>query len=98
MMAWTKARKFPGVRWCTSKTMAALPLYLIAIPFRRSFAAAIGFVEEELKRLTVMRSADVTLVARQINLEVTGPNTVISSENAGPARIRGIPSTTLGIT
>jgi len=44
-----------------------------------------------LKRLTVMRSADVTLVALQINLEVTGPNTVISSENAGPARIRGIP-------
>ena len=38
-----------------------------------------------------MRSADVTLVALQINLEVTSPNTVISSENAGPARIRGIP-------
>ena len=29
--------------------MAVLPLYLIAIPFRRSFAAAIGFVKR-LKR------------------------------------------------
>src|SRR4029077_1084476 len=41
MIAWTKARRFPGVRWCTSSTMAVLPLYLIAIPLRRSFAAAI---------------------------------------------------------
>lgn len=41
MIACTKARKFPGVRWCTSRTMAVLPLYLIAIPLRRSFAAAI---------------------------------------------------------
>jgi hypothetical protein len=49
MIAWTNARKLPGVRWCTSNTMAGLPLYLIAIPLRRSLAAGIEGVES-LKR------------------------------------------------
>src|SRR5213592_1763050 len=42
MIAWTKAGRFPGVRCCTSKTIAVLPLYFIACPLRRSFAAAMG--------------------------------------------------------
>src|SRR3954468_24711347 len=42
MIACTKARRLPGVRCCTSRTMAMLPLYFIACPFRRSFAAAIN--------------------------------------------------------
>src|SRR3954454_6597150 len=49
MIACTNARRFPGVRCCTSSTMATLPLYLIACPLRRSFAAAINrwVVEED---------------------------------------------------
>src|SRR5215213_5693255 len=43
MIAWTKARRLPGVRCWTSRTMAMLPLYFIACPLRRSFAAAMGF-------------------------------------------------------
>src|SRR5258707_826777 len=60
MMAWTKARRLPGVRCMTSRTMATLPLYRMAWPLRRSFAAGMnksggGGVLEEFEFSKVLR-------------------------------------------
>src|SRR5207237_10654756 len=68
MIAWTKARKFPGVRWCTSRTMAALQLYFIAIPRRRSLAAAIArkVKLESRKRERGLYTRSEQLQAREI--------------------------------
>src|SRR4029434_7157977 len=71
MIACTKARRFPGVRCCTSRTMAVLPLYLIAIPLRRSFAADIE-VRFLVDSLALYKSYRAELTESRNHMELKG--------------------------
>src|SRR5262245_33393804 len=89
MIAWTKARRFPGVRWCTSSTMAVFPLYLIAIPLRRSFAAAIElrFLVESTALYKSSRGAPRTRAIRRSSKRRAAANSKAS--NRTPVVLNG---------